>query len=80
MINYFRLGQYVKVSDDNDNEGYDNFRNKKLKIVSVARNTTEHRGYDDTMEGMPLYDLEDVETGENVDLSLYFYELERWAS
>lgn len=79
MSNYFRLGQFVKVSSDNDNDGYDDFRNKKLKIIHVARNTNEHPGYDDTMKGMPLYDLQDAETGKTIGCSLYFYELEKWS-
>ena len=78
MSKYFRLGQLVKVSEENDNEGYNDFKGKKLKIVHVARNTEDHPGYDDSMEGMPLYDLLDVVTGNTVNCSLYAYELEKW--
>lgn len=73
---YFRKGSWVKVASDNDNDGYDDFRNKKLKIVSVARNINEHRGYDEAMKGMPLYDLQD-ENGNDIPCSLYAYELEK---
>lgn len=78
MSKFFRVGQYVQVAEDNDNEGYDSFRGKKLQITSKATNTQEHPGYDDSMEGMPLYDLKDATTGEAIDSSLYFYELQKW--
>lgn len=73
----FRKGQWVKVASDNDNDNYDDFRDKKLKIISVARNTKDHMGYDDSMEGMPLYDLMDAK-GNYINCSLYEYELEKW--
>ena len=76
MTNYFKKGQWVKVSKENDNEGYDSFRNKKLKIIHVARNTKQHPGYDDSMKGMPLYDFIDEE-GNEIGSSLYAYELEK---
>ena len=76
MTNYFRKGQWVKVAENNDNESYDSFRNKRLKITSVARNTDDHRFYDESMEGMPLYDLRDEE-GNDIPCSLYAYELEK---
>lgn len=34
-----------------------------------------HPGYDETMEGMGLYDLADQETGESLGMSLYDWEL-----
>jgi len=74
-MKYFKLGDKVKVSSENDNEGYDEFRNQILTIVHVAKNRQDHPGYDSGMNGEPLYDLED-EFGENVGSSLYFYELE----
>lgn len=77
-MEYFRLGDYVEVASNNDNDCYDSFRNKKLKIIHISRNTNEHPGYDDSMEGIPLYDLQDVETGEIIEFSLYFYELQQW--
>ena len=75
-MNYFKKGQWVKVAEDNDNDNYDSFRGKRLKIIHVARNINEHPGYDEGMKGMPLYDLED-EQGNIIDCSLYAYELEK---
>lgn len=72
----FKVGEWVKVARDNDNDCYDNFRNKRLQIVSAAHNTEEHPGYDDAMKGMSLYDLKDEE-GNYIPCSLYTYELEK---
>jgi hypothetical protein len=70
----FAIGDIVMVSTDNDNEGYNNFRNKKLRITHVAVNRDEHQGFDEGV-GMALYDLETLD-GKAVGSSLYDYELE----
>jgi hypothetical protein len=75
MGEYFEIGEWVEVASDNDNDNYDAFRGRKLKIIHVATNTNEHLGYDNCMGGMPLYDLEDEE-GNIIPCSLYAYELE----
>ena len=69
------LGDRVKVAEDNDNENYNDFRDKILIITHIAHNTEEHPGYDDILEGMALYDFE-TEDGEEIDSSLYEYEIE----
>jgi hypothetical protein len=74
MCEYER-GEKVRVSSDNDNENYNSFRGHVLKITHVAHNTTEHPGYDSGVGGC-LYDLYDTETKQDVDCSLYDYELE----
>ena len=71
-----KIGNEVKVSSDNDNECYDSFRDKTLVITHIAHNQAQHPGYDDSMEGMPLYDFEDYKTGEPIPCSLYEYEIE----
>jgi hypothetical protein len=58
-----------------DNENYIDFMDKVLVITHVATNTNQHPGYDDAMEGEPLFDLE-TEDGEEVPFSLYEYEIE----
>jgi len=70
----YSVGDIVMVSSDNDNEGYDDFRNKKLRITMVATNTDEHRGFDEGV-GQALYELETLD-GEEIGSSLYDYELE----
>jgi len=71
----FKKGEIVMVSSDNDNDGYDEFRNKKLRITHVATNQDEHQGFDEGLAGSGLYDLETLD-GKEVPFSLYDYELE----
>ena len=71
----FRIGQKVKVAENNDNENYDDFRDKTLIITHIAKNSSQHPGYDEGV-GQPLYDLKDAKTGKAIGSSLYEYELE----
>lgn len=71
----FSIGDKVIVASSNDNENYDDFRDKTLIVTHVATSTDEHPGYDDSMGGMALYDLR-TEDGEAIGSSLYEYELE----
>jgi len=71
----FKIGDKVKVSKSNDNESYNDFKNKVLKVVHIARNTKEHRFYDESMEGMQLLSFVDTK-GNEIPYSLYEYELE----
>ena len=71
----FTIGDRVKISPDNDNEGYNDFRDKILIITHVATNTNEHPGYDESIYPEALYDFK-TEDGEDVHCSLYDYELE----
>ena len=73
-IGEFKVGDIVMVSPDNDNEGYDNFRGKKLRIVHKATSTEEHQGFDEGLEGEGLYDFETLD-GKPIGSSLYDYEL-----
>lgn len=72
----YKVGDIVMVSPDNDNEGYDSFRGKKLRIVHKATSTEEHQGFDEGLEGEGLYDFETLD-GESIGSSLYDYELVR---
>lgn len=74
-VSEYDVDDIVMVNPDNDNDNYDEFRNKPLRIIHKATNTTEHPGYDDSIKGQGLYDLEDEKTGELIDSSLYDYEL-----
>lgn len=69
------IGDKVRVAKENDNEGYDSFRDKVLVITHVATSRNEHPGYDSTMEGEGLYDLATLD-GRSIGSSLYDYELE----
>ena len=71
----YKIGDKVKVSSDNDNDCYDEFRNKTLIITHVAHDISEHPGYDSGVSPACLYDLKD-ESGNEIYCSLYDYELE----
>ena len=72
----YSINDEVKVNSNNDNENYDEFRNKILIITNVARNKNQHPGYDSSMRGMKLMDFIVKDTGEEVPFSLYSYEIE----
>jgi len=74
IIPDYEIGDKVKVSTDNDNEGYDNFRDEVLVITYVATSIEEHRGFD-TGVNQALYELETID-GTPIGSSLYDYELE----
>lgn len=69
-----RKGSKVRIISDNEN--YQRYFGKVLKITHIAKSREDHPGYDDTMQGMALYDLETLE-GESIGFSLYEYEIER---
>ena len=70
-----QIGDKVKVSQDNDNENYNSFRDKILIITHVATSTEDHPGFDESIRGEALYDFKD-EAGNDIHCSLYDYELE----
>ncbi len=71
----YKIGDRVKVSDYNDNDNYDDFRDKVLIITDIYTNSSEHMGYDESMEGMALYEFI-TEEGEEIPCALYEYEIE----
>jgi len=73
-MKHFKLNQRVRVSPENDNDCYNSFRNELLIITNVAKDRTEHPGYDEGVSPQYLYDLK-TESGETVNYSLYDYEL-----
>ncbi len=75
IIGSFKVGQTVRISSENDNDNYDEYRNKDLVITHKATNEKQHRGFDSSI-GQALYDLKVKKTGKEVPFSLYDYELE----
>jgi hypothetical protein len=63
----YHVGDLVKVKNDNDNEGYNSFRKKTLKVTHVDKDFDKEGGY--------LYSFED-ENGKEINSSLYAWELE----
>jgi hypothetical protein len=78
MIGNYKVGDIVKVSSNNDNENYDDFRYKKLRIVDKITIKDNHPAFDDALEDQALYSFEDVETNEDIPFSLYDYELQSY--
>lgn len=72
----YNIGDKVKVRKDNDNDGYDSFRDKVLIVTHIAESREEHPGYDESMRPMYLYDFKDLE-GNPIGCSLYDYEITR---
>lgn len=70
----FKIGQKVTIGTDYV-ENYEVSERDVFYVSHVATSTSEHPGYDEAMEGMPLYDLKD-ENGDDFGSSLYEYELE----
>jgi len=77
------IGNRVKVSVNNDNENYDEFRGKVLIVEEIYLSEEDHMHYDyeqfsedPNSNGMQLVDLTTEEDGEDVPFSLYEYELE----
>lgn len=73
-MTHFKIHQKVKVSPENDNDNYDSFRDEILVITDIAECKLDHPGYDASMKGEYLYDLETI-SGKEVPCSLYDYEL-----
>ena len=70
-----KIGDRVMVSSDNDNENYEDFRGKVLIITGIYTNSNETVFYDESMEGMALYEFI-TEDGEGVPFALYECEIE----
>jgi len=67
----FKVGDIVMVSPDNDNEGYNSFKGKKLRITYVEPDPSF---YDEAMGDQGLYSFETLD-GKEIGSSLYDYEL-----
>ena len=72
----YRVGDKVRIVSDNDNENYDSYRGKALRIAKVFTSTKFHPGFDESA-GSALYDLVVAGTNEAVPFSLYDWELEK---
>ena len=68
----YKVGQKVKVSNENDNDNYDSFRDKVLIITHAEVGGS---GYDNPMYPEKLMCFK-TEAGEEVPFSLYEYEVE----
>jgi hypothetical protein len=73
----FKKGDTVVMSSDAlDNYGSE-YKDVLLVITHVATSKEDHPGYDSSMKGMGLYDLNNKKTGKALGMSLYDWELRR---
>ena len=75
FITMYEIGDRVIIAQDNDNENYDDFRDKVLIVTHIATSEDETPAYDSTMDGMQLMDF-DLEEGGEFPFALYEYEVE----
>ena len=68
----YKIGQKVKIAAENDNENYDDFREKVLIITHAE---VGGLGYDSDMHPQKLMCFK-TEEGDDVPFSLYEYEVE----
>ena len=67
----YSVGKKVMVSDLNDNESYDEFRDK---VLIITHSSNKGYTYDETMYPQMLMSFK-TEDGEEVSCSLYEYEV-----
>ena len=72
----YKIGDRVKVSSENDNDCYDDFREQILIVQNIATSENQTYAYDSSMNGMQLMDFT-TEKGKEVPFSLYEYEIEK---
>jgi len=70
-----RKNQKVVMSENAIENYGEQWRNIVLIITHVARNKNEHPGYDDGVSPQCLYDLKREDNGEDLNMSLYDWEL-----
>ena len=71
-----KIGDETKLNEEGkQNECYKDFEDKILIITHIAKSQKDHRGYDETFEGHPLYSF-NFEDGTECPNSLYGYEVE----
>ena len=71
----YKVGDRVRVSSENDNENYDDFKDKILIVTDVTTIDDDHPAFDETMGSEGLYSFK-TEDGKEVHSSLYDYELQ----
>lgn len=71
-----RIGDLVSVTALARKDTYSDcdWAKEVLRVTHIATSVAQHPGYDESMNGLPLYDLETIK-GEPVPCSLYKYEV-----
>jgi hypothetical protein len=69
-------GSHVVMTDDALENYGEEWRDVELVITHVAHSVAEHPGYDEGVSPQGLYDLKRADSGEELQFSLYDWELE----
>jgi len=70
-----RKNQKVMMTENAIENYGEQWRDVVLVITHVAHNKNEHPGYDEGISPQGLYDLKREDTGEDLGMSLYDWEL-----
>ena len=74
MGSNYKVGDKVMVACNNDNDRYEEYRNKTMIITEAYYSEEYCSAYDKSMNGMGLFRLE-LPNGDSVGFMLYEYEI-----
>lgn len=64
-----KIGDKITLTNEAIQNYGEEYKNKEFTISHIAYNINDHEGYDETLNGMALYDCEEL------DFSVYEYEI-----
>ena len=76
MGSNYKVGDKVMIAYDNDNDGYEEYRDKIMIITDAYYSEEYCFAYDKNMSGMGLFRLE-LPNGDSVGSMLYEYEIRK---
>ena len=76
MGSNYKVGDKVMIACNNDDDGYDEYRNKTMIITDAYYSEKDCFAYDNSMNGMGLFRLE-LPNGDSVGSMLYEYEIRK---
>ena len=76
MRSNYKVGDKVMIACNNDNDRYEEYRNKTMTITDAYYSEEYCFAYDKSMNGMGLFRLE-LPNGDNVGFMLYEYEIRK---
>jgi hypothetical protein len=75
-MKHFKINQEVKMSDNAIENYGKEYQDVVFQITHIAKNEKDHPGYDSGLAPEWLYGLKRVDNGEDLQFSLYDWELE----
>ena len=76
MGSNYKVGDKVRIAYNNDNDGYEEYRNKIMIITDAYYSDEYCFAYDKSMRGRGLFRLE-FPNGDSVGFMLYEYEIRK---